>query len=97
MNPDCRELDSQERVPLSGVKGKVKSFTEDWLAYSPNPPLQYGNVEIEGGGNIMMEFTDCEPGTLTIGMPVEMRFRIKDVDARRSFTRYFWKPTPVEE
>jgi len=44
-----------------------------------------------------MEFTDCEPGTLAIGMPVEMRFRIKDVDARRNFTRYFWKPTPVEE
>jgi len=82
---------------LSDVKGRVKSFTEDWLAYSPNPPLQYGNVEIEGGGNILMEFTDCEPGTLAIGMPVEMRFRIKDVDARRSFTRYFWKPTPVEE
>ena len=97
VNPDCRELDSQESVSLSGVKGTVKSFTEDWLAYSPNPPLQYGNVEIEGGGNIMMEFTDCEPGTLAIGMPVQMRFRIKDVDARRSFTRYFWKPTPVEE
>jgi len=97
VNPECREFDTQESVSLSGVKGKVKSFTEDWLAYCPNPPLQYGNVEIEGGGNIMMEFTDCEPGTLSIGMPVEMRFRIKDVDARRSFTRYFWKPTPVEE
>ncbi len=97
VNPECRELDTQEPVPLSGVKGKVKSFTEDWLAYCPSPPLQYGNVEIEGGGNILMEFTDCEPGTLAIGMPVEMRFRIKDVDARRNFTRYFWKPTPVEE
>jgi 3-hydroxy-3-methylglutaryl CoA synthase len=97
VNPECREFDTQEPVSLSGVKGKVKSFTEDWLAYCPNPPLQYGNVEIEGGGNILMEFTDCEPGTLAIGMPVEMRFRIKDVDARRNFTRYFWKPTPVEE
>lgn len=97
VNPECRELDTQEPVSLSDVKGRVKSFTEDWLAYCPNPPLQYGNVEIDGGGNIMMEFTDCEPGTLSVGMPVEMRFRIKDVDTRRSFTRYFWKPTPVEE
>jgi hydroxymethylglutaryl-CoA synthase len=97
VNPECRQFNTQKPVPLSGVKGRVKSFTEDWLAYCPNPPLQYGNVEIEGGGNILMEFTDCVPGTLTIGMPVEMRFRIKDVDARRSFTRYFWKPTPVEE
>jgi hydroxymethylglutaryl-CoA synthase len=97
VNPQCREFDTQEPVSLSGVKGRVKSFTEDWLAYCPDPPLQYGNVEIEGGGNILMEFADCEPGTLAIGTPVEMRFRIKDVDARRSFTRYFWKPTPVEE
>jgi 3-hydroxy-3-methylglutaryl CoA synthase len=97
VNPECRELDTQTPVSLSGVKGRVKSFTEDWLAISQNPPLQYGNVELDGGGNIFMEFTDCEPGRLAIGMPVEMRFRIKDVDARRHFTRYFWKPTPVEE
>ncbi len=97
VNPDCRELDTQEPVSLSDMKGRVKSFTEDWLAYCPNPPLQYGNVEIEGGGNVMMEFTDCKPGTLRIGMPVEMQFRIKDVDDRRSFTRYFWKATPVQE
>lgn len=97
VNPECRELDTQEPVSLSDIKGRVKSFTEDWLAYCPNPPLQYGNVEIEGSGNIMMEFTDCEPGTLRIGMPVEMQFRIKDVDKRRNFTRYFWKATPVEE
>jgi len=97
VNPDCRELDTQEPVSLSDMKGQVKSFTEDWLAYCPNPPLQYGNVEIEGGGNIMMEFCDCEPGTLRIGMPVEMQFRIKDVDHRRNFTRYFWKATPVQE
>ncbi len=97
VNPECRELDTQLPVSLSGVKGRVKSFTEDWLAISKNPPLQYGNVELEGGGNVFMEFTDCEPGRLEIGMPVEMRFRIKDVDARRHFTRYFWKPTPVEE
>ena len=97
VNPECRETDTQTPVSLSGVRGKVKSFTEDWLANSVNPPLQYGNVELEGGGNVFMEFTDCPPGTLEIGMPVEMRFRIKDVDQRRKFTRYFWKPTPVQE
>jgi phosphoenolpyruvate carboxylase len=26
-----------------------------------------------------------------------MVFRIKDVDERRHFTRYFWKATPVRE
>ena len=43
----------------------------------------------------MMEFTDVEPGQLDVGMPVELRFRIKDFDERRGFRRYFWKPTPA--
>jgi hydroxymethylglutaryl-CoA synthase len=97
VNPECQAENSQAPAPLAGVRGRVKSFTEDWLAVSQNPPLQYGNVELDGGGNIFMEFTDCEPGSLAIGMPMEMRFRIKDVDDRRGFTRYFWKPTPVRE
>jgi 3-hydroxy-3-methylglutaryl CoA synthase len=97
VNPGCRKTDTQELLSLSGVRGRIKSFTEDWLAATVNPPLQYGNVELEGGGNVFMEFTDCEPGTLAIGRAVEMCFRIKDVDRRRGFTRYFWKPTLVEE
>ena len=97
VNPDCRAFETQTPVCLSGMTGRVKSFTEDWLAHSPNPPLIYGNIELEGGVNIQMEFADCEPGSLKVGTPMEMRFRIKEVDQRRAFTRYFWKPTPVEE
>ncbi len=97
VNPECRKTDTQAAVPLSNVRGQIKSFTEDWLASSVNPPLQYGNVALEGGGNIFMEFTDCAPGSLAVGKTVEMCFRIKDVDGRRGFTRYFWKPTLVEE
>ena len=97
VNPECRALDVQTPVSLSGMTGRIKSFTEDWLAYSPNPPLIYGNIEFEGGANILMEFADCEPGSLSVGTPMEMRFRIKDVDQLRAFTRYFWKPSPAKE
>jgi 3-hydroxy-3-methylglutaryl CoA synthase len=97
VNPDCRAMDTQTSVSLSGLTGRVKSFTEDWLAATPNPPLQYGIIELEGGANIMLEITDCEPGTLEVGTTVEMRFRIKAVDEKRDFTRYFWKPSPVGE
>ncbi len=97
VNPECRAMDTQTSISLSRMTGQVKSFTEDWLAATPNPPLQYGNIELEGGAVIMMEITDCEPGTLKVGTVVEMRFRIKSVDERRDFTRYFWKPSPVEE
>jgi 3-hydroxy-3-methylglutaryl CoA synthase len=97
VNPECRATNTQKPIALSGMSGKVKSFTEDWLAATPNPPLHYGNIELEGGATIMMEITDCEPGTLQVGTPVEMHFRIKAVDEKRDFTRYFWKPSPVEE
>ena len=42
-----------------------------------------------------MKFTDIAPGEIDSGTTVETTFRIKDIDERRGFTRYFWKATPV--
>lgn len=95
VNPECRQTATQSDFAFADLKGSVKSFTEDWLAYTPNPPLQYGNVRFEGGGNLMMEFTDCQPGGIRVGLPVRMCFRIKDHDESRGFTRYFWKSAPL--
>ncbi|NJO13187.1 MAG: hypothetical protein HC872_06660 [Gammaproteobacteria bacterium] len=95
VNPECRASDTLERHPLAETQGRVKSFTEDWLAYSVRPPLIYGNVELEGGGNLMMEFADCDAGELKVGDAVSMTFRVKDVDRVRGFRRYFWKATRV--
>ena len=80
---------------LADMTGTVRSFTEDWLAYTPKPPLVFGNVGFADGANVMMEFTDIDAGQLAVGDEVELRFRIKDFDDRRSFRRYFWKPTPA--
>jgi len=93
VNPDCRRTDTQEDFRLADTRGRVKSFTEDWQAYSPRPPLVYGNVEFEGGGNLLMEFTDTDAGEVQVGMAVRFVFRIKDVDPLRAFRRYFWKAT----
>ncbi|MCY1364676.1 hypothetical protein D9M69_514910 [compost metagenome] len=59
------------------------------------PPHHYGQIDFEGGGRILMEFTDVARGDVETGMPVEMVFRIKDIDELRGFKRYFWKATPV--
>ncbi len=93
VNPECRRTDTQTDCRLAEARGRVKSFTEDWQAYSPRPPLIYGNVEFEGGGNLLMEFTDTDSGEARVGMPVRFVFRIKDVDPLRGFRRYFWKAT----
>ncbi|MEM7504427.1 MAG: zinc ribbon domain-containing protein [Pseudomonadota bacterium] len=92
----CGAQDSQTLRRIADMPGRVRSFTEDWLAYTQKPPLVFGNVGFSGNANVMMEFTDVEPGQLAIGMPVDLRFRIKDIDARRGFRRYFWKPTVRE-
>ena len=94
---NCGAEGTQEPVRLADMTGRVRSFTEDWLAYTPKPPLVFGNVGFEDGANVMMEFTDVEPGQLEVGAPVDMRFRIKDLDERRAFRRYFWKPAPLRE
>lgn len=95
VNPECRQFDTLVDEPFQHKTGTVKSYTEDWLAVSANPPLRYGNVAFDDGGVITMEFSDFEPGQLAVGTPVRFVFRIKDKDPKRQFHRYFWKAAPV--
>jgi 3-hydroxy-3-methylglutaryl CoA synthase len=95
VNPECRKSDTQEDFRLADTNGRIKTFTEDWQAYSPRPPNIYGNIEFEPGGNLLMELTDVEPGKLNVGDRVRFVFRIKDVDRIRGFRRYFWKATKI--
>ncbi|MGF1544928.1 MAG: OB-fold domain-containing protein [Parvularculaceae bacterium] len=95
VNPDCNALDAQGDYRFADRRGTIKSFTEDWLAFTRSPPLVYGNVDFEGGGNVFMEMTGFDPGEAAIGAPVDMRFRIKDFDRARGFRRYFWKAAPA--
>ena len=96
VNPACGALDTQTDYRFAERRAHVKSYTEDWLAFTREPPLIYGNVSFEGGGNVFMEMTDMAPGEASVGAPLEMRFRIKDIDTARGFHRYFWKAVPAE-
>lgn len=91
VNPGCRAADTQKEYRFADSLGRVKTFTEDWQAYSARPPYIYGNVGFAEGGNLFMEFTDLAAGELAVGDPVRFVFRIKDVDRLRGFRRYFWK------
>ena len=95
VNPDCRQLGTLVDEPFQHKTGRIKSFTEDWLAISENPPFKYGNVIFDDGGVVMMEFTDFEVGQLEVGMPIRSVFRIKEKDPKRNFHRYNWKAAPL--
>ena len=87
--------DTQEPYKLADRPATVLSWSAEYLSFNRCPPHCYGQVDFVGGGRILMEFTDIAPGEIGAGTAVEMTFRIKDIDDRRSFTRYFWKATPI--
>ena len=95
VKPGCRAQDEMDPVSLVDVPARVMSHTSDFLAYTPHPPFQFGHVDFEGGGRVMMEFADTAEGELAVGLPLRMVYRIKDFDSKRGFRRYFWKATPV--
>lgn len=89
------ELDLLEPWPLADRLGSVVSWSADRTALTPDPPNYYGMVAFDGGGRLMMDFTDVLGGPVQTGQAMRMVFRVKETDHPRHFTRYFWKATPL--
>lgn len=95
VNPNDHAIRTQEEYPLADIPARVMTYTADLLAYSPEPPDCYGNIEFEGGGRMMAQFTDIAADALEVGVPLRMMFRVKSYDELRGFRRYFWKAAPA--
>jgi len=91
VNPNCGALDSQADHPMADTPGKVNTYTADSLTFSPDPPAYFGMVQFDGGGRLMVDFTDVDRDRFDIGAPVRMQFRIREFDEERGFRKYFWK------
>jgi hydroxymethylglutaryl-CoA synthase len=94
VSPNCGEFHSQDDHPFADIPATVQSWTADNLTYSPDPPHHFGMVIFEEGGRLMADLTDVDVGSLEVGAPLRMVFRIKEVDEQRGFTKYFWKGAP---
>jgi hydroxymethylglutaryl-CoA synthase len=97
VNAECGAVGEMEDYLFSDKVGHIASFTGDMLTVSLNPPAIYGQVEFEGGGKMMFDFTDCNLDALETGMAVSMSFRRKYYDKKRDISGYFWKAVPVQE
>jgi hydroxymethylglutaryl-CoA synthase len=97
VNPACNAQNSQDPISLADAPAHVMSHTSDFLAYTPHPPFQFGHIDFDAGGRVLMEFTDTDQDELRPGLPVRMVFRIKEYDHKRGFRRYFWKAVPVRK
>lgn len=92
----CGAKDQSERVRLA-KRGHVFTYTLDHLvygdySYTPVPRLV---VDLEGGGRVFLEGTDCDPQEIRIDLPVELVLRI--VHRGGGFHNYYWKCRPVRE
>ncbi len=97
VNPECGAVGRMEMYRFSDKKGRVVSFTGDYLAFSPAPPSIYGFVDFEGGGRFFFDFTDCGLEDIKVGMPVKMSFRRRYTDPDRAIVGYGWKAVPLKE
>jgi 3-hydroxy-3-methylglutaryl CoA synthase len=95
VNPECGSIDDMEDYLFAARQGTIFTYTGDMLAYSIDPPAIYGLVDMEGGGRLLIDFTDCRLDELEVGMRVEMSFRRKYYDSLRQIHGYFWKAVPV--
>lgn len=92
----CGSKDNWEEVSLS-KNGKIFTYTLDHLRggeylIKPVPKLV---VELDGGGRVLMEMTDCDPEEVRIDLPVELTFR--KVHEGGEFHNYYWKCRPIRE
>lgn len=95
VNPECGEIDQIESYDFAERQGKVRSFSTNSLTGSLQRQAIVGYIDFDGGGRMLMDFTDCELSQIEVGVPVKMTFRRRWKE-ERGYTGYFWKAIPVE-
>ncbi len=88
----CGAKDRMEDFKLSR-RGKVYTYTNDYLYLNPDPPETLAAVDLEGGGRIFCQVTDVNPKDMRIGMDVELSFR--KLHDGQELPNYFWKARPA--
>ncbi len=89
---ECGYRDGLEEVKLART-GKLFTFTHDYLTETPDPPTTHAVVDLDGGGRVFVQLTDCESDRVAIGMPVELTFR--KYHEGSGIKNYFWKARPA--
>ncbi len=91
----CQAKDSFEPYRFADKKGKVVSFSHDFLGGGIDPPATRTVVDFEGGGRGLFDMVDRDPAECKVGMNVEMTFR--KVRSAPGSNVYFWKCKPVRD
>jgi uncharacterized OB-fold protein len=88
---ECGHRGGLSPVPLAH-RGKIFTFTNDYVAEAPETPVANAVVDLDGGGRLYVQVTDCNVEDLDIDMPVELTFR--RIHQGFGMNNYFWKAKP---
>ena len=91
--PKCRSKDQFDEVRLSDKKGKIFTFTADYICSRKEAPRVTAVIDFEGGGRMVTIMTDRVLDEIAVEMPVEMSFR--KLVTQDGFHNYFWKSMPL--
>jgi len=89
----CKAKDAYEEIALSESRGRLFTYTLDYLASQTDPPLIQSVVDLEPGCRLYTSMTDADPADVGLEMEVEMTFR--RIRKAEGFYNYFWKCRPV--
>lgn len=92
---ECQAKDTFEPYRFADRKGRVVSFSHDYLGGGIDPPATRTVIDFEGGGRGLFDMVDRDPAECKVGMEVEMTFR--KVRAAPGSNVYFWKCKPVRD
>ena len=70
-------------------RGRLFTFTKDFLYSAPVEPTVMAVVDLEGGGRFLCQMTDVDPAAVEIGMEVELVLRRMREGVGDHY--YYWK------
>ena len=77
---------------MSG-RGTVFTYTVNYQPFNPAVPIPYviAIVELEEQADLRIasNIVDCEPDSVEVGLPVEVRFERQDVDGEARYVPVF--------
>ena len=91
MNCSAKDAYEDARLPK---KGKVYTFTKDYLYPSVDPPTVMAVADMDKYGRFYGQLVDCDPDSVRIGMEVELT--VRKFHEGDEFYNYFWKLRPAE-
>ena len=91
--PKCRSKDQFDEVRMSDKKGKIFTFSADYICSRKEAPRVTAIIDFDGGGRMATMMTDRVLEEIEVGMPVELSFR--KLVSQDGFHNYFWKSMPL--